>query len=292
MAGPWVQRAVFAHSPWARRIGAAAGVLLLLGSGLLLGLLASGAVVLLLLLPIALLSWYGGLWAGRLGALAGALMQSMLGGLWVAGAPRVGMDVVGFAVTLAVLLLVAQALPGLRIAMRAHREHSRQDPLTGLGNRRFFRDVTAIELHRSRRYKRPVSLACIDVDGFERINESSGYAAGDALLGRIGRALTDGLRSSDVVARIAGDEFAILLPETIGAGAQTVVDKLRDRLTGVLAENGHALTFSVAIVGVDEGPASVEPLFRQVDELMQEAKRSGPGHSRFRTYEHPAVASL
>lgn len=288
-AGPWIQRALFAGGSRARLIGSVAGAVALAGVGLLLGLVASGSVVLLLLVPVALLSWFGGLWEGRLGAIAGAVMQSMLGGLWVPVGER-GLDGIGFVVTAGVLLLVAQVLPGLRLSARAHRESARQDPLTGLGNRRFFRDVVTFELHRSRRYGRPVSLACLDVDGFERVNQGSGYAAGDALLGRMGSVLTAGLRTSDIVARIAGDEFAILLPETTGAGAQVVLEKLRERLMEALAESDHALTISVAIQSADDGTAAVEPLFRQVDELMQEVKRAGPGNTRFRPYTSPPVS--
>ena len=288
-AGPWVRRALLAGGARPRRIGAAAGVLALVVVGLLLGLVASASVVLLLIVPVALLSWFGGHWAGRLGAIAGAVMQSMLGGLWLPGGER-GLDGIGFVVTAGVLLLVAQVLPGLRLSARAHSESARQDPLTGLGNRRFFRDVVTFELHRSRRYGRPVSLACLDVDGFERVNQSNGYAAGDALLGRIGSVLTAGLRASDIVARIAGDEFAILLPETTGAGAQVVLEKLRERVIEALSDSGHALTISIAVQGADDGTAAVDPLFRQVDELMLDAKRAGPGNTRFRPYVPPPVS--
>ncbi len=288
-AGPWVQRALFAEGAGARLWGMVTGVAALLVAGLLLGVVASGSVVLLLLSPVALLSWYGGLWPGRVAAVIGALMQSALGGLWVPGAER-GLDGVGFVLTAAVLLLLAQALPPLRRAAVAYREQSRQDPLTGLGNRRFFRDVATFELHRARRYKRPVSVASMDVDGFERVNQAGGYAAGDALLGHIGQVLTTGLRASDMVARIAGDEFAILLPETVGTGAHVVVGKLREAVQEALADTGHPLTVSVAIVSADEGVAAVEPLFRQVDELMQAAKREGPGQLRFDHYVPPPVS--
>jgi diguanylate cyclase (GGDEF)-like protein len=102
--------------------------------------------------------------------------------------------------------------------------------------------------------------------------------------------LTSSLRASDVVARIAGDEFALLLPETSGEGAQVVVAKLRERLSAALAEAGHSLTFSIAIVGFQEGGISLDAMLRQADALMVDAKRHGPGATRYHEYEHPPVS--
>jgi diguanylate cyclase (GGDEF)-like protein len=261
----------------------------LLVVGALMGVAATGAVVILLVFPVALLSWFGGVWAGRIGAVVGGAMQSALGGLWLPAGEAGGLDVLGFVVTAGTLLLVAEVLPGLREAARLHREHAQQDPLTGLGNRRYFRELAAVELHRTRRYRRPLSLVYLDVDGFERVNERDGYAAGDRILASIGRVLTGAFRASDVVARIAGDEFALLLPETSGEGAQVVASKLRERLTAAVAETGHTMTFSVAIVGFEDGGLSLDAMLQQADAAMLDAKKEGPGGTRYREYAHPPM---
>jgi diguanylate cyclase (GGDEF)-like protein len=265
------------------------GVALVVVSGLM-GLVSSGAMVLLLVFPVSALAWFGGVWAGRLGALAGGVVQAALGGLWAPSAELTGLDGVGFVVTAGTLLLLAEVIPGLRDSARQHREQTLLDPLTGLGNRRYFRELAAVELHRTRRYRRPLSLIYLDVDGFERVNEEKGFAAGDAILSAIGRVLTGSFRASDVVARIAGDEFAMLLPETSGQGAQVVALKLRDRLAEAIAETTQAVTLSVAIIGFDEGAVSLDPVLQQADAAMLEAKRAGPGGTRYQDYVHPPLS--
>jgi diguanylate cyclase (GGDEF)-like protein len=92
------------------------------------------------------------------------------------------------------------------------------------------------------------------------------------------------------VARIAGDEFAMLLPETSGQGAQVVALKLRDRLAEAIAETTQAVTLSVAIIGFDEGAVSLDPVLQQADAAMLEAKRAGPGGTRYQDYVHPPLS--
>jgi GGDEF domain-containing protein len=88
------------------------------------------------------------------------------------------------------------------------------DPLTGLANHRAFHDRLRTEVERAQRYGRPLSLACLDVDGFKDVNDQFGHPAGDKVLREVAARLTTVARTADLVARIGGDEFAILLPET------------------------------------------------------------------------------
>jgi diguanylate cyclase (GGDEF)-like protein len=267
-----------------------AGAILLLVVTVLIGVISCASMVLLLIFPVVLLSWFGGRWAGRIGALIGAGVQAALGSLWATSPETAGLDGLGFVVTAATLLLLAEAIPPLRESARQHREQSQRDPLTGLGNRRYFRELALVELHRTRRYRRPLSLVYLDVDGFERVNEKDGYAAGDAILSTMGTVLTSSFRASDVVARIAGDEFALMLPETSGEGAQVVAQKLRERMAEALKDSGHRVTFSVAIIGFDEGAVLLDPVLQQADAAMLEAKRAGPGSTQYRDYVHPPVS--
>jgi GGDEF domain-containing protein len=92
-----------------------------------------------------------------------------------------------------------------------------------------------------------------------------------------------------VLARISGAEIAILLPETDGPGAQVVAGKLRQRLTDTAAAAGHTLTFRAAVVGFGDGPVSPEAMFRQADQAMVEAGRSGEDLLAYRDYEHPPL---
>lgn len=244
------------------------------------------SVAALLVVPVGALAWFGGVWTGRVGAVMGAVacvLADMANGRSLDGA--VGLSA---AALLFVLLVVAEYLPGLRFHSQSYRDHAQTDPLTNLGNRRFFREVALVELNRSKRYSRPVSLMYMDVDGFEGLRNERGHADADLLLVHMASVMSGALRTSDVVARISGAEFAILLPETDGAGARVVADKLRQRLVTSASEAGHHVTLRVAVVGTPSGPVSLEAMLRQADEAMVDAKR-GQALLSYREYEHPPM---
>lgn len=280
-------QALYAKGGLARIWGGTGGAVLLgLVGGAMLLLSEPEVVAILLVLPVMAVAWFSGRWPARVMAVGAALLY--LGAeVWSGVAPgAAGMRAL---MVLIVLGLVGGALPSLRHASQVEREQALTDPLTNLGNRRFFREVAAVEVNRSRRYGRPVSLVCLDLDGFREVNDGVGHSEGDALLVLAASVFTGTLRASDVVARIAGDEFAILLPETGVEGAAVVVEKLRERLTEATAAAGQRLTFSAAVVAFDDGPVSLEAMLRQTDEGMAEAKADGPGGYRQKAYEHPAV---
>jgi diguanylate cyclase (GGDEF)-like protein len=239
---------------------------------------------------VAIAAWYGGRQIGTSVALAAAVAR--FGVDVIVSTDPIGVPVAGVALTFALAMVVARALPAARKALERERETAITDPLTGLGNRRFFREIAGVELNRTRRYKRPLVLVYVDVDGFDAINDRVGYAEGDLLLSRIAATMTAGLRTSDVVARIAADEFAILLPETPGDGGRVVVDKLLGRIAQDMAASGDDITFSIAGVGYDEGPVTLEAVLRQADAIMSGLKQRGGGAVLFEQYAHPAVTMI
>ena len=155
-----------------------------------------------------------------------------------------------------------------------------RDALTGLFSRRRFQEELEREVSRARRHGRPGALMLLDLDGFKLVNDTFGHAAGDELLTRIGNALRNILRDSDVLARIGGDEFALILPDTDVAAARVVADKLIDavREYGSVSREGRraAVTVSVGITPVSGGPAlDAAKLLIEADLAMYHAKESG-----------------
>jgi diguanylate cyclase (GGDEF)-like protein len=138
------------------------------------------------------------------------------------------------------------------------------DPLTGLLNRRAFGERFVRELARARRTGEPFASLLIDVDRFKEINDREGHAAGDAALVDLARELTGTLREIDSIARIGGDEFAVLLPATGPEGARATAERLAGR-TRV------AISIGTAIYGID-GETS-EELARAADAALYAAKR-------------------
>jgi diguanylate cyclase (GGDEF)-like protein len=153
-----------------------------------------------------------------------------------------------------------------------------RDPLTGVYNRRHFHERLEAEFAGARRYGHPLSLLLIDVDSLADVNTRSGRNAGDVVLTRIAQLLQESVRSPDVVARVGGDEFAVLLRETDLSGARNLGERLRRSIEQLRAVGDDAVSVTVA-VAVDvpsadreSGPAPRELLAsaeRTLDRLKQ-----------------------
>jgi diguanylate cyclase (GGDEF)-like protein len=104
------------------------------------------------------------------------------------------------------------------------------DPLTGLANRRHFLGALDAEWSRFQRYYRSLSILMIDIDYFKNVNDSYGHAVGDEAIRAVAEACLQGKRKSDIVGRVGGEEFAVLLPETTLTRARIVAERIRRRI--------------------------------------------------------------
>ncbi len=150
------------------------------------------------------------------------------------------------------------------------------DFLTGLYNRRHFEQALAHEVERAARYGVPGAVLLIDLDNFKEVNDTFGHMAGDDLLKGIGGLLRHRMRHTDTLARVGGDEFAILLPQIGAEQAQIVADefvKALSRQTAVLANQSISITASVG-VALFNGLGATDVL-AQADLAMYEAKQAG-----------------
>ena len=149
------------------------------------------------------------------------------------------------------------------------------DPLTGLRNRRSFEASASKILEVCGRRGVPATLLYLDLDGFKAINDTLGHEAGDEALVAFARLLGSTFRGSDVVSRLAGDEFAVLLPGADGSAAAEAVERLTDALAAARA-SGSPLAASVGTAtATPEAPASLDQLLQAADAAMYEAKRAG-----------------
>jgi diguanylate cyclase (GGDEF)-like protein len=156
------------------------------------------------------------------------------------------------------------------------------DPLTGLFNRRHLAGRLHEELVRCRRHGHVLSLTVVDLDGFKRVNDVRGHDAGDKVLVCVAEALQRTLRATDVVARVGGDEFVIIEPETTAEGAMLVADRLRVALTDLDPDGFVAASLGVATLkpsGQPTDPETVlaERLLRDADQALIRAKADGKG---------------
>ena len=159
------------------------------------------------------------------------------------------------------------------------------DPLTGCLNQRAFHSRLELEIERSRRYGYPLTLVVADVDLFKLFNDAHGHRAGDETLASVARVLLDSIRRSDAVARIGGDEFAMILPETsleraVGADAVQGAIELAERiLESLRADTAIGVTLSLGIAELSAANPTEQKIFRDADEALYRAKAGGRDRS-------------
>lgn len=188
--------------------------------------------------------------------------------------------------TSSVLFLAAAsvALPAVAFGalLLAHRrivtmveEAANRDFLTGAWSRRAFFNMSSLELARASRTGRPLALMLIDFDNFKPINDKSGHAAGDRALVSFTRRAETALRAIDCLARMGGDEFAVLMPETDLAGAVAAAHRLKTRIeTDKPGDALAGVTLSIGVSVFQEGD-SLQTLMKRADVALYEAKANG-----------------
>lgn len=158
------------------------------------------------------------------------------------------------------------------------REQAERDGLTRLYNHRFFLDALEREFARAKRYRRPLSLLMIDLDGFKAINDTCGHPQGDQVLRQISTLILQSVRFVDLVARYGGDEFALLLPETdVREGVRLAERLLREIKKYPFLHDGRVfpLSASMGIVGCRPNHASAGTFLKDADRALYESKRRG-----------------
>jgi diguanylate cyclase (GGDEF)-like protein len=187
---------------------------------------------------------------------------------------------------LTALALLALALSGLlafvvwrrasalTATLAEQRELASVDPLTGLANRRTFDRSLSEEFARARRHGRRLSLVLFDLDHFKRVNDVHGHPVGDLVLRETGARLLGGARETDLIARVGGEEFAWLMPETAAGDALLVAERARSLVSGSPFPVAGRLTASAGICNVSWAE-SAEDLYRRADEALYTAKRLG-----------------
>ena len=156
---------------------------------------------------------------------------------------------------------------------------SRTDMLTGIANRRYFFEQGQQLLQLSQRYSTELSLIMLDIDHFKAVNDQYGHQTGDVILKKIADILKQNCRSVDIVGRMGGEEFTIVLPETNLEAAAQLAERLRRLIRGsVFQSNGRPvqITASMGVSSVDhQHQISLEQLIDQADQALYQSKMQG-----------------
>jgi diguanylate cyclase (GGDEF)-like protein len=152
------------------------------------------------------------------------------------------------------------------------------DGMTGIYNRRHFLTLADREWARARRYGRPISFLMIDIDYFKLINDNFGHQVGDEMIVHLAKLARDSKRECDVLARIGGEEFALLLPETDLPQAQFVAERLRSEVAAnslVVASRSIPATISIGVATSVAAMNGISDLMKAADQALYDAKHDG-----------------
>jgi diguanylate cyclase (GGDEF)-like protein len=232
------------------------------------------------MLPVIVVSWYAGARAGLLLALFASVDWLLMDWLMRATSGEMLILLVNELVRLAVLVVVALLVARLRAVLKREADLARMDPLTGLPNRRLFYEEGRMAIGRTQRQACPLTVLFMDVDNFKQVNDSLGHRAGDELLLAVANTLTQSTRASDIVGRLGGDEFGLLIHEMEGVAVWPWIQRLREHLLERMRDNGWPVTFSIGAVTFAAPPDDFDTLVSRADSLMYEVKREGKNKVR------------
>jgi len=227
------------------------------------------------LIPVSLAAWTAGKRAGVLVSIESAA-------IWLIANQLAGQDFSNLLIPfwnavmrMGIFIFVTFLLAELRHHLNAETMMARTDFLTGVLNSRAFYETANKEIQRAQRYLSPFTLVYIDLDSFKDINDRFGHSVGDKLLRVIADNLRRNTRNLDAVARIGGDEFALLLPQTSQKAAQSLLTRLQGLVVDEMQQNQWAVTLSIGAITFVKPPESVDEILRTADQLMYDVKRNG-----------------
>jgi len=171
--------------------------------------------------------------------------------------------------------LMTFIIADLKFLHHRERELARSDTLTGAATRLAFYEFAGDELNRARRTNQPITLAYLDIDSFKEINDRNGHNLGDQVLHTVAQSICTSIRRTDIVARMGGDEFAMLLPNTSREASGKLLEKVFNVLRVAMSQKRWPVTFSVGAVTFLSAPESVERMIEHADQTMYSVKQSG-----------------
>jgi diguanylate cyclase (GGDEF)-like protein len=188
---------------------------------------------------------------------------------------QLGVALAAAAIRLVLYVIVLALLDVLYRRQIQNDAEARTDHKTGVANARAFQTFAEAEIGRSRRNGSPLSLLYLDIDDFKNVNDRFGHTSGDRMLAAVSHVMRTSVRVNDVVARVGGDEFVALMPETNRFAAAAGARRVRTELGRLTTPDGKPIHCSIGLATLTSPPRSVDELIHEADTLMYRAKQKG-----------------
>jgi diguanylate cyclase (GGDEF)-like protein len=232
------------------------------------------------LLPIILIAWYGGgvpaVLVSIFSAITWATSDLVTGPVYAHNTVRIW----NTTMVLGMFLLVAYSISAAKKLFIKERAHADTDDLTGVANIKFFYEQARIEISKSAIDKRPLTLAYIDIDNLRYVNDTLGHIAGDYLLHEAAQVMRTTLQPTNIISRLGGSKFAVLMPETSNENAAVIIYKVQEHLLDMAKKNRWPVTFRTDIVTCYSPSYIIDELIKVAEDSMNAAKKTGINMSK------------
>lgn len=231
--------------------------------------------------PIALAAWYAGQWPGIASAVVACICWHFADLASGVKYSHPSIAVWNTFVRFVFFLITLSLLVALRKSIVAVQHLARTDNLTGLYSQRAFDDRIEQCFSLAHRHGSALTLAYLDVDDFKAVNDICGHVEGNKVLQLVGQVLKNSVREVDTAARIGGDEFALIFPDTDEQSAHVVISNINRKLRAALGTSTRNVTCSIGAITVIDLETSIECALEAADKLMYDVKRKGKGAVAF-----------
>ena len=232
------------------------------------------SVSVLYLLPITLIAWYeGGVSAvlvSIFSAITWATSDLVSGHVY----SHITVRIWNAVMVLGMFLFATYSITTVKKLFIKEHEHADTDDLTGVASIKFFYEQARLEISRAAKHKMPLTLAYIDIDNLRYVNDTLGHIAGDYLLHEVAQITRSTLRSTDIISRLGGAKFDVLMLETTNENAKVLIHKVQERLLGVAKKKGWPVTFRTGVVTGDRTTYTIDELIAKAEELMNAARET------------------
>ncbi len=245
----------------------------------------------LYLFPIILIAWFeGGLPAAIISifsAITWAMSDLVSGHIY----SHIAIPIWNALMALGMFLIVAYSITAIKKLLIKEREHAYTDELTGVETIRAFYEQAHDVIRKSSIDRRSLTLAYIDIDNLWLINDTLGHIAGDYLLREAAQIMRSTFRSTDIITRLGGSKFAILMPETNSASAAVVINKVQEHLLDLAKNKGWPVSFSTGVITCDGLNYNINELIKVAEDCMNSAKETGNNMVKFKILDMSSKVS-